>query len=191
MPRPTSDDHVANDPNRPREVLGSLHLDAGSGPGNGHQGTQEITIARARRSDLEEIVALLTDDVLGKDRESDAADARYLEAFTAIDGDPNQVLLVALADERAIAATAQITFIPGLSRGGALRGQIEAVRVAASHRGQGLGRAFFEWMIDYCTQRGAAMVQLTTDKRRQDAIRFYERLGFVASHEGMKLALPH
>ena len=184
---PTSDDHAPNDPDQPREVLGSVHIGAEAGTGGGG----EVAIARAHRSDLEEIVALLTDDVLGKDRESDAANASYVEAFTAIDADPNQVLLVALTDGNTVAATAQISFIPGLSRGGALRGQIEAVRVAASHRGQGLGRTFFEWMIDYCAQRGAAMVQLTTDKRREDAIRFYERLGFVASHEGMKLNLPH
>ena len=188
---------AADHPGDRREVLGSVHLDAA-----------RITIARARHGDLEQIVALLTDDVLGKDRETHASHTGYQDAFEAIDADPNQVLLVALdgvqdggrhdggrpggsagAPDRVV-ATAQVTFIPGLSRGGALRGQIEAVRVGAEYRGQGLGRGFFDWIIDYCDRRGAALVQLTTDKRRRDAVRFYERLGFVASHEGMKLNLP-
>lgn len=88
-----------------------------------------------------------------------------------------------------VVATAQLTFIPGLSRGGALRAQIEAVRVAAAHRGQGLGEAFFTWMLDYSAGRGAQLVQLTTDRQRPDALRFYERLGFTASHHGMKLTI--
>lgn len=182
------DDAAAGHAGARREVLGSVQL-----------GAEQVAIARAQRSDLEQIVALLTDDMLGKDRETHASHTGYQEAFAAIDADPNQVLLVALdgaaqdgparADGRVV-ATAQVTFIPGLSRGGALRGQIEAVRVGAEYRGQGLGRGFFDWIIDYCDRRGAALVQLTTDKRRRDAVRFYERLGFVASHEGMKLNLP-
>lgn len=153
-------------------------------------GEQELVIARAEAGDVPTIVGLLADDMLGRGRESGGGDARYLEAFHAIDADPNQVLAVVLTEQDRIAAVSQMTFIPGLSRGGALRAQIESVRVGAEHRGAGLGRAFFEWMIEYCAGRGAAIVQLTTDRRRRDAVRFYERLGFVASHEGMKLALP-
>ena len=83
----------------------------------------------------------------------------------------------------------QLTFIPGLSRAGMWRGQIEAVRVAAAQRGRGVGRAMLRWAIEQCRARGCGLVQLTTDKRRADAHRFYESLGFGASHEGMKLAL--
>lgn len=153
------------------------------------QGDRELLVTRARAEDVPAIVALLADDVLGQNRESDADDARYLEAYRAIDADANQVLMV-VRDGDQVAATAQLTFIPGLSHAGALRSQVEAVRVAASHRGLGLGQAFILWMADYATARGAAMMQLTTNRTRADAIRFYERLGFVASHEGMKLPLP-
>jgi len=83
----------------------------------------------------------------------------------------------------------QLSFIPGLSRLGLWRGQIESVRIASSRRGGGLGKRMFEWAIDECRKRGCEIVQLTTDKSRADARRFYEQFGFVASHEGMKLAL--
>ncbi|HLS14269.1 MAG TPA: GNAT family N-acetyltransferase [Beutenbergiaceae bacterium] len=150
---------------------------------------ETLPIMRAAQPDVPAIVGLLTDDVLGQGREADPDDQSYQQAFAAIDADPNQLLLVALTGGGQIAATAQLTFIPGLSRGGALRAQVEAVRVAASHRGQGLGEAFFTWMIEYCTARGAAILQLTTDRQRTDAVRFYERLGFVVSHHGLKLTL--
>jgi ribosomal protein S18 acetylase RimI-like enzyme len=80
----------------------------------------------------------------------------------------------------------QLTFIPGLSRTGVWRGQIESVRVAKSARGTGLGSDFIEWAVARCAARGCGLVQLTSDKSRRDAIRFYEKLGFVASHEGLK-----
>ncbi len=147
-------------------------------------------IRKAGAEDLPEIVALLADDDLGKGRE----DARlplaqgYLDAFAAIDGDPNQFLAVAVEADRVV-GTLQITFIPGLSRSGSWRGQIEAVRIAADKRGSGLGRRLFDWAIDRCRERDCRLVQLTTDKARPDAHRFYESLGFQASHEGYKLAL--
>ncbi|HKD89893.1 MAG TPA: GNAT family N-acetyltransferase, partial [Streptosporangiaceae bacterium] len=106
----------------------------------------------------------------------------------AIDADPAHTLVVA---EQAgeIVGTMQLSFLPGLARRGALRAQIEAVRVAESNQGSGLGSAMIGWAIDEARRRGCALVQLTTDKSRRDAHRFYQRLGFVASHEGMKLAL--
>ncbi|WP_261290708.1 GNAT family N-acetyltransferase, partial [Bordetella pertussis] len=112
----------------------------------------------------------------------------YLAAFGAIDRDPNQLLAVV---ERAgqIIGCLQLSFIPGLSRRGLWRGQIESVRVAASERGAGTGRALFEWAIAQCRDKGCGLVQLTTDKQRADARRFYESLGFKATHEGMKLDL--
>lgn len=146
---------------------------------------------RAIADDVPAIVRLLADDELGRMRDDPRLplDPRYWQAFAAIDGDPNQLLAVALAEAGQVAGCLQITFISGLSRRGMLRGQIESVRVAAAHRGKGLGRALFQWAIEQCRARGCGIVQLTTDKNRRDAHRFYERLGFVASHEGMKLAL--
>lgn len=141
--------------------------------------------------DVPAIAELLAADDLGATRDGvrDAADlAAYLEAFKAIDADPAHVLLV--ADSGAgLVGTMQVSFLQGMSRRGALRAQIEAVRVAAGMRGSGLGTAMFAWAIEEARRRGCALVQLTTDKSRTSAHRFYRRLGFVASHEGMKLAL--
>ncbi|QPC43094.1 GNAT family N-acetyltransferase [Kaustia mangrovi] len=145
----------------------------------------------ARSSDLTEILRLLADDPLGKTREtvSDGVDTAYEEAFAAMEADPNQLMAVGVDDSGDVVACLQITFIPGLSRGGMWRGQIESVRVSSRHRGQGLGRALLDWAIARCRERGCGLVQLTSDKTRADAIRFYEGLGFTASHEGLKLAL--
>jgi GNAT superfamily N-acetyltransferase len=145
---------------------------------------------RARKEDLEAIVELLVDDVLGRTREDCLAPSAdvYLDAFAAIDSDPNQLLVVA-ADGEEIVGTLQLSFIAGLSRKGALRGQIEAVRIASSRRGAGIGREMIEWAILECRRRGCRYVQLTSDKRRADAHRFYEGLGFVPSHIGFKLAI--
>ncbi len=137
------------------------------------------------------IVGLLADDVLGaaRDGSGDAGElAPYRRAFEAINADPAHLLLVAEADGD-ILATMQLSFLPGLSRRGALRAQIEAVRVHAEHRGSGLGREMVTWAIDEARRRGCALVQLTSDKRRPEAHRFYSRMGFVASHEGFKLDL--
>jgi ribosomal protein S18 acetylase RimI-like enzyme len=142
---------------------------------------------RATEDDLPAIVALLADDVLGAAREA-PGDPAYAAAFAAIAADPNQLLAVAEQDGR-ILGCLQLTFLPGLSHRGAWRGQVESVRVAADQRGTGLGRRFLEWAVAQCRARGCAMVQLTTDKSRADARRFYESLGFAASHDGMKLTL--
>ncbi|NKM44927.1 GNAT family N-acetyltransferase [Rhizobium leguminosarum bv. viciae] len=142
----------------------------------------------ARQSDLAAIVRLLADDDLGGRREivSDPVDARYLSAFAAIEADANQLLAVANDATDRIVGCLQLSFVPGLSRTGMWRGQIESVRVASDLRGSGLGAQFIEWAIAQCAERGCGLVQLTSDKTRGDAIRFYERLGFVASHEGLK-----
>ncbi|QRF55395.1 GNAT family N-acetyltransferase [Variovorax paradoxus] len=152
-----------------------------------------IVFRTATRADLAAIVALLADDPLGREREAaspaaDAIDARYLAAFEAIAADANQQLVVATEGDMVV-GTLQLSFIPGIARQGAWRGQIEAVRIASQRRDAGLGQRMFEWAIARCRERGCALVQLTTDKRRPDAHRFYEKLGFVASHEGYKLAL--
>jgi ribosomal protein S18 acetylase RimI-like enzyme len=149
-----------------------------------------VTFRRARREDLEPIIELLAADPLGKTREVSGAEAdpRYVKAFAAIDRDPNQLLAVA-DDAGGVVGCLQLSFIPGLSRTGMWRGQIESVRIAGSHRGQGLGRQFFEWAIERSRERGCGLLQLTSDKARPDAIRFYESLGFTWSHAGLKLSL--
>jgi GNAT superfamily N-acetyltransferase len=141
----------------------------------------------ARRDEVPRIVALLADDVLGAGREAEVDDA-YWAAFDDIAADPRNRLIVAEADGQ-LAGTLQLTFVPGLSRHGTLRAQIEGVRVAAPWRGQGLGRAMIEWAVDAARRNGCGLVQLTSDKRRADAIRFYESMGFEPSHEGLKLPL--
>ncbi|PWJ17495.1 GNAT family N-acetyltransferase [Jannaschia seohaensis] len=150
----------------------------------------ELRYRRATEADLSAIVALLADDVLGASRESASSgvDAPYRTAFAEIDADPNQFLCV-VEDGGEIVGTLQLTFIPGLSRNGAKRGQIEAVRIARDRRGEKLGEAMFAWVIDECRARGCALIQLTTDKSRPDAHRFYDRLGFEPSHVGYKLKL--
>ncbi len=150
-----------------------------------------VTLRRAEAGDLGAIVALLADDALGAARESlsDPPAQCYRDAFAAIASDPNQALLVAESEGR-IVGCLQLSFIPGLSRRGAWRGQIESVRIASGRRGSGLGRRMIAHAIAECAGRGCGLVQLTTDKSRTEARRFYERLGFVASHEGMKLTLP-
>ena len=145
----------------------------------------------AKQSDLADIIRLLADDDLGSTREvvSDPVDIRYLAAFAAIEEDPNQVLAVAIDETDRIVGCLQLSFLPGLSRTGMWRGQIESVRIAKGHRGSGLGSQFIEWAIARCAERGCGLVQLTSDKMRADSIRFYEKLGFVASHEGLKRSL--
>ncbi|MFP3543313.1 GNAT family N-acetyltransferase [Rhizobium sp. SIMBA_035] len=146
---------------------------------------------RARESDLPAIIAMLADDALGRSRElvSDPVDERYRAAFAAIVADENQLLAVAVnADDQPVGCL-QLTFIPGLSRSGMWRGQIESVRITETERGTGLGTRFIKWAIGVCRDRGCKLVQLTSDKSRADSMRFYEKLGFTASHEGMKLTL--
>ena len=149
-----------------------------------------MTIRLAARDDLQAIVNLLTDDELGRGREISGGPLApcYTAAFAAIERDPNNELAV-LELDGAVVGCLQLTFIPGLSRQGATRAQIESVRVAASLRGKGLGRQLFVWAIARAKEKNCGLVQLTTDKTRRDAHGFYESLGFTASHEGMKLAL--
>ena len=150
----------------------------------------EAIIRRAVVKDLPSIIQMLADDPIGREREDPAVppDPAYQAAFEAIMTDQHQLLVVATIEEEVV-GTLQLTFIPGLARKGAWRGQIEAVRVSRSRRSTGLGQQLFDWAIDECRACGCALVQLTTDVDRPDAHRFYERLGFVASHIGYKLSL--
>jgi GNAT superfamily N-acetyltransferase len=151
-------------------------------------GGASYVVRRAARHDVPAIVALIAADQLGATR--DGGDlAPYERAFAAIDADPAQLLVVVTDEAGAVAGTLQLTVIPGLARRGALRAQIEAVRVREDLRGQGLGHALLAWAIEEARRRGCALVQLTSDKRRAEAHRFYGRLGFTASHEGFKLRL--
>lgn len=147
-----------------------------------------VIFRRATRADLPAVLHLLADDGLGAAREEvgERVDAAYWQAFDAIDTDPRNELIVA-EDDGAVVGTCQLTFIPSLSRRGAERMQIEAVRVASHLRGRGIGHAMMRWSVEQARARGCRLVQLTTDKRRGDAHRFYASLGFTASHEGMKL----
>jgi ribosomal protein S18 acetylase RimI-like enzyme len=149
-----------------------------------------MIVRDAKREDVPSIVAMLADDTLGRSRErlEDPLPQPYWDAFAAIEADANNRVLVAEIDG-AVAACLQLTFIPGLSRLGAERAQIESVRVASAHRGAGLGRKLIEGAIAEARRHGSTIVQFTTDKTRADARRFYESLGFVASHDGMKLNL--
>jgi GNAT superfamily N-acetyltransferase len=150
----------------------------------------DLIFRSALRSDVPAIVGLLADDGLGNAREtvSEEVDEAYWRAFEVLDADPRISVIVAeLAGE--IVGTMHLIVFPTLSRCGAWRMELEAVRVAAGHRGAGLGRRMISWAVDEARARGCALVQLTTDKRRTEAKRFYESLGFAATHEGMKLAL--
>lgn len=147
-----------------------------------------MVFREAVRDDLPAVIALLADDVLGKARDHAVVDEAYERAFADIDADPRNQLIVA-DDSGEVVSCMQLTYIPGLGRHGAERCQIEAVRVRGDLRGQGIGAAMITWAIEQAHERGCALVQLTTDRSRIDAHRFYERLGFVASHEGMKLTL--
>jgi ribosomal protein S18 acetylase RimI-like enzyme len=151
----------------------------------------DITFRRATRADLPAIVRLLADDPLGARREAYAVPLpkSYELAFAAIDADPNNELVVGEVDG-AVVGVLQLTFIPCITYQGGWRALIEGVRVAAALRSSGIGRKLFLWAIDRAAERGCHLLQLTSDKSRPDAIRFYEGLGFVASHEGMKLHLP-
>ena len=141
-------------------------------------------------ADLPAIIALLADDALGREREvlADPPDARYIAAFDAICADANQRLVVAELDGQVV-GTLQLSFVPGLSHTGSWRGQIESVRIAAALRGIGTGQQMLEWAVAQCRERGCSVVQLTTDKSRTDAHRFYQKLGFEPSHLGFKRKL--
>jgi len=153
--------------------------------------SERIAFRRARRADLPAIVRMLADDPLGARRERFATPlpAAYSAAFAAIARDRNNELVVAVAADVVIGVL-QLTFIPSLTYQGGWRALIEGVRVHADWRSRGVGRLMFEWAIRRARARGCHMLQLTTDKSRPAAKRFYEGLGFVASHEGMKLHFP-
>lgn len=149
-----------------------------------------VTLRLARRGDLHEIVRMLADDTLGKSRERytrPLADG-YLAAFDAIEQDAHNEILVATGDDQ-LAGCLQITFIPNLTFEGRWRAQIEGVRVASDYRGRGVGRRLVSGAIERARARGCHLVQLTTNKARDDANAFYASLGFVASHVGFKLSL--
>jgi GNAT superfamily N-acetyltransferase len=145
-------------------------------------------VARAVEADVPELVALLTDDALGATREASSL-RPYLRAFREIDVDDNQLLVAVRDDGGNLVATMQLTLIPGLARGGTKRLQIEAVRVASTARRSGLGSVLFEWAHAYGARHGASLAQLTSDKVRTQAHRFYARLGYEATHEGFKRAI--
>ena len=148
-------------------------------------------IRRAQQQDLPQLVQLLAQDKLGATREQyeEPLPECYQQAFAAIAADQNQELLVMSDQQSTILATLQLTFIPNLTYRGGTRAQIEAVRVLHTQRGKGLGKQLIEWAINRAKERGARLVQLTTDKQRPEALHFYENLGFTASHIGMKLHL--
>lgn len=151
-------------------------------------GGRVFAVVRAVAADVPAVVRLLADDELGRSRET--ADLRpYLDAFHEIASDSHQLLVVVKDERGAVVGTMQLTLIPGLARSGAKRLQVEAVRLASTVRGSGLGAALLEWAHDYGREHGATLAQLTSDKSRVDAHRFYNTLGYTASHEGFKRSL--
>ncbi|MFC5198915.1 GNAT family N-acetyltransferase [Streptomyces kaempferi] len=148
----------------------------------------DLEIRPAVADDVPAIVAMLADDALGAQRESPDDLTPYLAALERLSGDPNQQLVVAVRSGQVV-GTLQLTVIPGLSRRGSTRALIEGVRVRTDERGSGLGTQIIEWAVDESRRQGCRLVELTSDASRTDAHRFYERLGFTASHVGFKLAL--
>lgn len=150
----------------------------------------EIVFRPATHADLPFIVRMLADDELGSQRErfEDPLPVSYTKAFEQIESDPNHELIVVELDGD-IVGTLQLIFLPSISFQGGLRAQVESVRVAKEQRGQGIGSKLMAWIIESAKERGAHVLQLTTHRSREDAHRFYERLGFTKSHLGMKLNL--
>ena len=148
-----------------------------------------LKIRKARKTDVTEIVAMIANDKLGRRREDyrDPLPKKYYDAFDTITADANQELMVAETEPGKIIGTLQLSFIQYLTYQGGIRAQIEAVRVHEDYRGKGIGQQLFEWAIERAKEKNAHVVQLTTDKQRPEALKFYEKLGFTSSHEGMKL----
>lgn len=144
---------------------------------------------KATTNDVPNIVEMIADDALGSKRENYTMPLpkTYYDAFERIDSDNNQELTVVESEAGEVIGVFQMTFIPYLTYQGGIRAQIEGVRVHKDHRGLGIGKIIFEWAIQRAKERNAHLLQLTTDKKRPDAIRFYESLGFKATHEGMKM----
>jgi GNAT superfamily N-acetyltransferase len=149
-----------------------------------------LTYRKAFEADLPLIVKLLTEDavVATDDRPDEPYHPRYVTALRELDADPNQLMLVAVLDGERV-GTVQLTFIPGIARLGMKRCLVEAVHIAPAHRSKGFGTQMIQWAIAQARERGCGMVQLTSNKKRLDAHRFYERLGFLKSHEGFKYYL--
>ncbi len=150
-----------------------------------------MVFRRAKREDLPQIIQMLADDELGSKRENfqNPLPSEYIKAFDKIDSDENQELIVVEDKNFKIIGTLQLTFIQYLNYQGSSRAQIESVRISKNHRGKGLGKQLFKWAIERSKEKGVRILQLTSDKERPKAIKFYEDLGFVASHEGMKMHL--
>lgn len=148
-------------------------------------------IRKALRRDVRAIIAMIALDPLGSRREKfeDPLPEVYYKAFEVIDSDPHQELMVYESDSGKVIGVFQLSFIQYLTYQGGVRAQIEGVRVHKDIRGQGLGEEMFRWAINRAKEKGAHLLQLTTDKQRPEALRFYEKLGFVPSHEGMKLPI--
>jgi ribosomal protein S18 acetylase RimI-like enzyme len=144
-----------------------------------------IQFGPAAAADVPDIVRLLRDDDLGSTREN-ADMAEYQDAFQEVSKDPNQILVVG-RQGATVVATLQLTIIPSLGRNATKRAQIECVRVDSAVRGSGVGQKMFVWAMEAAAARGAGMIQVTTDHRRPDALRFYESLGFTNTHDGLKL----
>ncbi|CAM5621714.1 MULTISPECIES: GNAT family N-acetyltransferase [Niallia] len=152
--------------------------------------TVSLEFRLATLQDLDQIVAMLADDMLGSKREryEQPLPASYLQAFQAIAEDPNNELVVACFGNEVVGVQ-QITFTPYITHQGGWRATIEGVRTVSSVRGKGVGTQLINWAIERAKERGCHLIQLTTDKQRPDAMRFYERLGFQATHEGLKMKL--
>lgn len=148
----------------------------------------KLAFREAQYNDLPAIVELLSDDALGATRDGAHHMPAYEAALRAVHAQQGNSVIVAVMEDQVVGVL-QLTLIPGLSRGGMLRAQIESVRVSSQHRRHNIGKALFEHAINRARDAGCGLVQLTSDKQRTDAIRFYESLGFIASHEGLKLAL--
>ena len=148
-----------------------------------------LTIREAGRSDIPAIVALYADDILGAARETLHDLARYEAAFDRVVATGGVTRVLVAERGGTVTATMQLTIVPGLSHRGSDRAHLEAVRVAAADRGAGVGTIMVRWAIDEARRRGCGMIELASNRQRTDAARFYERLGFVASHTGFKLTL--
>lgn len=151
---------------------------------------QKLTFREATEQDVERIVEMLADDELGRKRErfEIPLPSSYIKAFREIEKDPNNELVVACYKDKVVGVL-QITFTPYITYQGGWRATVEGVRIASEVRGKGVGSKMIEWAIHRAKERGCHLIQLTTDKQREDALRFYERMGFQPTHEGMKLKL--
>ncbi|EJG02195.1 GNAT family N-acetyltransferase [Flavobacterium sp. F52] len=151
----------------------------------------DLLFKTAEAADLPQIIRLLADDALGQGREDFQLPLpeAYISAFEKIDADPSQELIAVTNLEGDLVGTMQLSYIQYLTYQGGVRAQIEAVRIRREDRGKGFGKLMFQWAIELSKQKGAHLVQLTTDKKRPEAVKFYESLGFMPTHEGMKLHL--